>query len=336
MLPEPLPRTIPDDILDISWFAEDWQCLPWSPWVSFSAGRQEFLLIPKEPGLYRIRPTGGNHLMYIGRTGKMLHQKLAGLRQTLRRTDLMPWNDPHTEAPGLWAWRDAESAVLSVPGEGVRREEPDDGIRGKDGIEEAAPNLCGYECSAAPLDASPAGLRGMESFLLYRYRQEYGESPLCNFGRFHPRYRRSTNRKENLRGGRLAEGQKDNPAGWPSIPPLDPEGNFGERDWMGLEWTPAETLTAETSRQVAPGAGLFLLTDAGTGEILSIGQSTDCAGRLHALSQRDGDGHELRFSYQILGHKVLPHNLRELENDLIGNFFEKYRKVPAFQFRAGH
>ncbi len=53
----------------------------------------------------------------------------------------------------------------------------------------------------------------MESYLLYRYRQERGESTLCNFGRFHPRYRKSTNRKENLRGGKLEEGQRDNPAG---------------------------------------------------------------------------------------------------------------------------
>jgi predicted RNase H-like HicB family nuclease len=30
------------------------------------------------------------------------------LRQTLNRSDLMPWNDPHTAAPSLWAWQDAE------------------------------------------------------------------------------------------------------------------------------------------------------------------------------------------------------------------------------------
>ncbi|MFY9799681.1 MAG: hypothetical protein WAK10_00350 [Methanoregula sp.] len=36
----------------------------------------------------------------------------------------------------------------------------------------------------------------MESFLLYRYQPERGESTLCNFGRYHPRYR------EELRGCR--------------------------------------------------------------------------------------------------------------------------------------
>jgi hypothetical protein len=30
---------------------------------------------------------------------------------------------------------------------------------------------------------------------------------------------------------------------------------------------------------------------------------------------------------------VLPHQLKERENDLIGHFFELYRKAPEYQFR---
>ncbi len=58
-------------------------------------------------------------------------------RHTLPRTAPMPWNDPHTAAPSLWAWQDAEGFA--------------------------------YECSATPLDASTNGRRGMKRFLLYRY-----------------------------------------------------------------------------------------------------------------------------------------------------------------------
>ncbi len=190
---------------------------------------EEFREIPKEPGLYRIRPAGKDFLMYIGETRRTVHERLNELRHTLKRTDLMPWNDPHTAAPSLWAWQDAE------------------------GFE--------YECSAAPLDASINGRRGMESFLLYRYRQEYGESTLCNFGRFHPRYRKSTNRKENLRGGKLEEGHKDNPAGGPSHPPLPATGNPGDPDWMGLvvEW--CEPLVPEKIQDAPAGPGLYILID---------------------------------------------------------------------------
>jgi hypothetical protein len=202
--------------------------------------------------------------------------------------------------------------------------------------EAAAPVM--LECSAAPLDASAAGRRGMESFLLYKYRQERGGSPLCNFGRFHPRYRKSTIRKEGLRGGKLAEDLKDNPAGFPGIEPLEPIGKPGDSDWMGLEWTDREPLAAENVQAVAAGAGLYLLVDAGSQEIVYIGQSADVAKRLLDHSRKTWEGRTLQFSYQIIGQSVLPHNLRELETDLIGNFFEQFRKAPEFQFRntAGH
>lgn len=175
---------------------ESWASLPWTAWIPFAADKYELRQIPKESGLYRIRPAGKEFLMYIGETKKTLHQRLSDLRMELKGRDLMPWADPHAEGPSLWAWQDAE------------------------GFE--------YECSAAPLDATQSGRQGMESYLLYRYRQEQGESTPDNFGRIHPRYRRSTSRKENLRGGKLVAGQKDNPAGGPSLPPLQPAGTPGE------------------------------------------------------------------------------------------------------------
>jgi hypothetical protein len=44
------------------------------------------------------------------------------------------------------------------------------------------------------------------------------------------------------------------------------------------------------------------------------------------------DEKDLLFSSYIIEKAVLPHNLKELENDLIGNYFERYRKAPKFQF----
>jgi hypothetical protein len=287
MPPDPDQPLNPEEI---PYFFDNWCSLPWTEWVPFSATKEEFKKIPGEPGLYRIRPTGKDFLMYIGETRRSLHTRLQDLRMDLRKKDLMPWSDPHAEAPALWSWSNAEHFE--------------------------------YECSATPLDASTSGRRGMESFLLYKYRQERGESTLCNFGRFHPRYRKSTNRKEGLRGGKLAEGHKDNPAGWPSITPLEATGKPGDRDWMGLEWTVGEPLAPEKTRDVAAGAGLYLLADAGSHEIVYIGQSADVAKRLLDHSRKTWDTRSLQFSYQIIGQAVLPHILRELENDLIGNYYE--------------
>lgn len=284
----------------MNYFDSGWCSLPWSPWISFASDKDEFQQIPKEPGLYRIRPIGKDFLMYIGETRRTVHQRLNELRHGINRTDLMPWNDPHTAAPSLWTWRDAE------------------------GFE--------YECSATPLDASTSVRRGVESFLLYRYRQEYRASTLCNFGRFHPRYRKSTNRKENRRGGKLEADQRDNPAGGPSSPPLIPMGKPGDADWMGLSWSGFERLIPEKTRNAPSGPGLYILTDPGSQEIIYIGQSGNCANRLLDHSRKSWDGKTLQFSFYDVDQPVLPHQLKELENDLIGNYFELYRKSPAYQF----
>ncbi|PKG32308.1 hypothetical protein [Methanoregula sp.] len=314
---------------------ENWLELDWSPWVPFNAPR-EFWYIQKAPGVYRIRPDNKDLLMYIGETGQSLHKKLAGLRQTLRRGDLMPWSDPYAEAPALWSWwvewiadRDAGTPKLPAPGNTASHSQSS-----SDNEEEADdPEPVMLEVSSAPLDASVSGRKGMERFLLYNYRQEKGESPLCNFGRIHPRYRKSTTRAEGHRGGKLANDQQDNPAGFPSITPLEPVGKPGDCDWMGLEWTEQKSLIPEHAGKVSEGAGLYLLADAGTQDILYIGQSADIAKRLPGLCGKDWQGHEVQFSYQIVGQNVLPHNLKELEADLLGNYYENFRKMPVFQFQ---
>ena len=40
----------------------------------------------------------------------------------------------------------------------------------------------------------------------------------------------------------------------------------------------------------------------------------------------------MQISYYIEEKPVLAHNQEELENDLFGNYFEAYRKVPKYQF----
>jgi hypothetical protein len=297
----PDPDQLAAELPARDYLAETWASLTWTAWIPFTAPKEEFRQIPKEPGLFRIRPAGKDFLMYIGETKRPLHQRLQDLRMELRNTALMPWTDPHAEAPALWAWQDAQAF--------------------------------GYECSAAPLDASIPSRRGMESSLLYHYRQESGASPLCNFNRFHPRYRTSTSRKENVRGGKLEAGQKDNPAGNPSYPPLPATGTPGEPDWMGLVWSGHAVLTEETVKNAPAGPGLYILIDAGSQEIIYIGQSGNSANRLLDHSRKSWGEKELQFSFHSIEKAVLPHQVREMENDLMGNYFEQYRKAPEYQFR---
>jgi hypothetical protein len=77
--------------------------LPWGVWRPL-AGASRDPEIPPAPGLYRYRRLGRDNLDYIGRTGTgtmTLCTRLGMLRDVYG--ELMPYRDPHTAEPGLWA-----------------------------------------------------------------------------------------------------------------------------------------------------------------------------------------------------------------------------------------
>ncbi|HUT39330.1 MAG TPA: hypothetical protein VMW77_08520, partial [Methanoregula sp.] len=69
-----------------------------------------------------------------------------------------------------------------------------------------------------------------------------------------------------------------------------------------------------------------------TRDIVYIGKSADCAKRLRSHAMKLLDEKDMLFSFYLEEKPVLPHNLKERENDLIGNYFEVYRKAPKYQF----
>src|SRR5215471_8574233 len=84
----------------------NWGEIEWTPWIPF-ADSSAFKTLPSSPGMYRIRAVNGNELFYLGETGRNLRERLGDLRRNTMK-ELMPYNDPHTAAPSLWAWRHAE------------------------------------------------------------------------------------------------------------------------------------------------------------------------------------------------------------------------------------
>ena len=79
--------------------------LIWSNWLPH-LGCWRGDRVPTEPGLYRLRRVGQTSLDYLGQTGS----GTMGLRKRLAMqagvyADDMPYTDPHTAAPALWALR---------------------------------------------------------------------------------------------------------------------------------------------------------------------------------------------------------------------------------------
>jgi hypothetical protein len=245
---------------------------------------------------------GRNLLMFIGSTTGSLRQCFSGIRQNATKV-VMPWNDPWPIAPALWAWKDAKGYA--------------------------------YDCSSTPYGNTPLEQKAAECYLTYRYRLERHESPLCSFGRFHRKYRKPTDQKDGIAGGKLGPGEPLNLAGGPSASPLAVTGKPGESGWMGLAWSPKRSLKTHTTNVVPPNQGYYLIFDAVNGDILAIGRSEDCAKVLFEISKKPWDAKELDYSF-VCEPKPLPaHNLMERENDPIGNFVEQFGKVPEYQFQDG-
>jgi len=124
----------------------------------------------------------------------------------------------------------------------------------------------------------------------------------------------------------------------PSIAPLKTAGKPGDSDWMELEWTAREPLAAENTRKVPAGAGLYLLADAGSQEIVFIGQSADIAKRLLDHSRKTWDEKVPPVLIPDPWTINTPAQPPGAGDDLIGNYFEHFRKAPEYQYRntTGH
>lgn len=279
----------------------DLNSFEWSGWFPLAGGLEVYKQIPnKQAGLYRIRATQLNELVYIGQTGRCLRERLRALRAGVY-AEVMPYNDPHTAAPNLWVWKQESNFE--------------------------------YEFSFLPTDISTPQRQGLEDYFLWRHRQEKGCSTLCNYGRFHRSWIKPTNKKQG-RSGRKLEINKYNPAGLSSNDPLRPFSSSSESDWMGLVWSTPEILERSKLNSIPKHAGIYRILDTKSKDVIYIGETKNLASRIRTHEKANWGQNPVSFSFVdnlILNEAHLRH---EIEIDLIGAFFEEHKRVPLFQYGA--
>ena len=281
----------------MDFLTNDWGNLSWSPWLPLSADSAAYRThISSEPGLYRVRVNQLDALAYIGQTGRDLRERTRSLaRQVHRPRDNPPWNDPHTGAPGLWAWRL------------------------EDGLE--------YSVSVAPQKLEKPVRQCVEDMLLYLYRLEFGGSTLANHGRFHPKWSRPTNKSKGR--GMLRQSSEANPAAGPSLPPARLHGRPSEPDWLSLPWsTPSPLELAARDSGDLPGV-YRLLRGA---RVIYLGESRKLSSRLRSHRRILKDPEILGSCVAMPG--ALPHQLKERETDLIGAYFKCEEQPPLLQYAS--
>lgn len=182
--------------------SDSWGELSWSPWISLNAPLDIFQnYITKNPGFYRIRSSQEKELVYVGQTGRDLRERTRMLsRGVYLDTGNSPWNDPHTAASILWAYRHE--------------------------------NKFDYELSVASANFNTQDRQCYEDYLLYLHRIQHGKSTLANHGRLHPHWTRPTNKGKGIPAKRL-----DIAVNYESIKSVIFDNNFIDEKWLSLDWS---------------------------------------------------------------------------------------------------
>ena len=290
-----------DDELGISW------CDP-VPLAEAVRG----VSVPVVPGLYRIRRLGVEGWDYIGQTGTgqmNLRRRMAMLRGIY--LDEMPYRDPHTAGPALWALLHATGTP--------------------------------FEASFCPVTGDTPWRKSLEAVAIARHRQRHGRSPTVNFGRMPRGYRMSSANNarvvaagKRFRGGPAQETTDAHLPGHPPVGPLhaDPTG----ARWCGHVWSGWLPLLPEAIAAMPTGEGLYRIQGCSE-NIVYVGEGElriRLAAHAAKLSTSTAQGQALKKAAPLRFSAVAASWFRnqrlELETDLIAACVLATRRPPAAQF----
>lgn len=288
--------------------------LEWVDWLPLVRAGWD-ARVPRRPGLYRIRRVGFDGLDYIDQTGAggTTLQRRLGMLEGVYGAE-MPYADPHTAGPALWA---------------LRHE-----------------TRCEFEVSVAVVEGTPSRRLGLEALAIALYRHERGRSPTLSFGRMPAGYRKSTGNNARLvAAGLRRRGGPDvtlRDGGDTSIPPVGPlTGDAGGSAWCGHAWSAWIALGSAGRAVGGEASGLYRIRAQGEEGLRYVGQGA-IAGRLakHLATASAGDSRQaeafgpveqLECSWVANAGWTARQRL-ELENDLIGAHVLTVGSAPPAQF----
>jgi hypothetical protein len=287
--------------METSPVAPKWCELDWTDWVPLQQAGKHRSELPSGPGVYRVHlanvdVTSAGQLAYIGQTSRLRGRLASDLRRPVFGEE-PPWNDPHAAAPALWAYRVENGAEPHV--------------------------------SAAPAPSDKARRRALEDTLLWRHRRATGRSTLCNYGRFHPRYRRPSN-KASGRSMKRRDAPEPETNG-PCAAPLPLEGEPTGRQWMSLSWQDHIRLTTDATRDLHRSPGVYRIFQSGSTPLLYIGETTSLRQRLRSHARRGWDS-GTHLSVASMPEGAPDYQRKEVESDLLGGHFEQVDAPPTCQY----
>lgn len=278
----------------------DWLDLGWSDWRSLDPGEGALSAIPTDEGIYRVRHPEYRGLVYVGETGRSTRGRIRSLARGTY-ADEMPFGDPHTAAPCLWAIRDADGSAFEVS----------------------------YTTPSIAEDDQQR--KGIEAALIARHRREIERSPIANFGRIIEGYEQSSYSKDARRGGQLSPDETE-PNAAEGIGPTEWRNaeDVIDREWMSLRWSEPSRLTDRLDAS-PPRNGIYRIWYEGeTPPLAYIGESSDVPSRLYAHEQTFGE--DALFATVDRPDLDARHKRQEIETELIGAHYFAHDRTPLTQF----
>jgi hypothetical protein len=282
--------------------ARNWLNLNWSEWITLHPDNDRLTDVTTDEGLYRVHHTERDGLTYIGETGRSLRGRIRALARGTHANE-MPYRDPHTAAPTLWAIRDLHGTGFRVSYTAPERAE------------------------------DKQHRKGLEDSLIAVYRREHDESPTANFGRIINGYKQSNfSYNDNpFHGSKLSDDETE-PNNEPGRPPLSWTNSEDvlSPNWMGLNWSEPFHLRDRLEAS-PPDVGVYRIWYEDEAPPLAyIGESSNLSRRFYS--------HEGTFGGNALTSFAEPsdiesaHKRDEVETDLIGAHYLSLERSPTEQY----
>ena len=273
----------------------------WSHWFAL-ASRDYRAAVDARAGLYRVRCVGSTGLAYVGQTST-LRRRLQQL-SVLYKVEI-PYNDPHTAAPGLWVLRTTQGATL--------------------------------EAATLVMTGDVRQRKAAECVVISEHREQIGVSPLVNFGRMPNGWVKSTGNNSALvaRGGRrrgFADAAAIRAPDYPCC--LDRTGPPTSPAWAGLPWSAWHPLD-----QGLAATGVYRVRHPGEERLVYVGQGR-IGDRLRAhLAKAKSETHRQASGFAgaveaswVRLPDLASSQLLEIECDLIASHVLTVGEPPAVQF----
>ncbi|WP_336000197.1 helix-turn-helix domain-containing protein [Halorientalis halophila] len=280
----------------------------WSDWTPLFPTK-ELDVIPQEPGIYLVSHESLSGIQYVGHSRTDLRDRIRRMGYAIDSEE-MPYRDPHTAAPCLWAIAQEYDMDYQVCWASI----------GRIGGDETPASLTSTRTIGEL--ATVNELVGLKAAYIAGYRFVSRQSPTANFGYMLPGYEQSGPSSSGKRGGKIEQDDVEPGVREETIATWDAWDDLTSDSWMGFDW---ETYDLGDFEDPYPEAeGVFRIWQKGTDTLAQVGVTTDIRNQVLDAEMHE-NGTMVSFDQRDIGDVA---DRQAIATDLVGAHYLAKDIVP--------